>query len=258
MYFTWTKYPFALPPELRGSTSDAQVAVIGAGPVGLAASLALAKQGVKVVLLEARDQVSDGSRALSLDTRSMEMLDRLGVGDDFARLRIGREENIVFYRDRLVYQMTYEKPSQRKHDQFNILQQCWMEQLLLDGLAGNPNVDLRWKSRVTAVTETSAGIELRVETPEGAYTLPAVYAVACDGGRGETRRQLGLAYETVTDENISERPFVICDFEMELDPFEGASVLSRSALQARLDGASPRPAFRHLASRLLDRGRRGP
>jgi 3-(3-hydroxy-phenyl)propionate hydroxylase len=215
MYFSWNKYPFKTPPELSGRASTGQVAVIGAGPVGLAAALALAQQGVRVVVLEARDQVSDGSRAISLDTLSMRMLDRLGVGAEFSRLCIGREENVVFYRDSLVYQTKYEKPAGQKHSQFNILQQCWMEQLLLDGLKDHPNVDLRWLSRVTGLTQTADAVELQVETPEGAYTLQVDYAVASDGGRGVTRRLLGIEYESVTEEKISERPFVICDFELD-------------------------------------------
>lgn len=215
MYFDWTKYPFRTPPELRGLSSGARVAVIGAGPVGMALALALGRQGIRTVLLEARDQVSDGSRAISLDTLSMRILDRLGVGAAFAARCIEREENIVQYQDTLVYQMEYRRDARQKHDQFNILQQCWMEQLLLAGLNDCETVDLRWHSRVTDVAQDDAGVTLIVETPEGPYSLQVDYAVATDGGRGETRRRLGIAYESVTEEQISERPFIICDFKLD-------------------------------------------
>lgn len=217
MYFNWTKYPFTPAPELRGAKTDVQVAIVGAGPVGLAAALGLGQMGVNVVLLEAADQVSDGSRALSLDRQSMRLLDRLGVGDEFSARSIPRVENLVYYKQQLVYRMAHGRPPGDKHFDFNILQQCWMEQILLDRLAAFPNVDLRWHSRVTHVENGPDGVSLAIDTPEGAYTLAADYVVAADGGRGVTRRLMGLEYESATSENISDRRFVICDFTMETE-----------------------------------------
>lgn len=215
MHFNWTAYPFTTPPELRGEASACQVAVIGAGPVGLSAALNLARRGVRVVLLEARDQLSDGSRAISLDRQSMRTLDRLGVGREFQARAIPREENLVYYRDRLVYAMQHERPEGEKHFELNILQQCWMEQLLLNGVLAQPEADVRWLSHVTGLAQSDNGVSITVESPEGEYVLNADYAIAADGGRGISRSLLDMRYESVTTENISERAFVICDFEME-------------------------------------------
>ena len=56
------------------------VIVVGAGPVGLAAAIDLAQQGVPVVLLDDDDRLSNGSRAICFAKRTLEIFDRLGCG----------------------------------------------------------------------------------------------------------------------------------------------------------------------------------
>jgi 2-octaprenyl-6-methoxyphenol hydroxylase len=62
------------------STQQAQIAVIGGGPAGFAAALALAVSGVDTVLVARRGAVKD-NRTTALLHASVEMLRRLGVWD---------------------------------------------------------------------------------------------------------------------------------------------------------------------------------
>ena len=57
-----------------------QVVVVGAGPVGLTTALDLARQGVHVVVLDDDCRLSTGSRAICFSKRTLEIWDRLGVG----------------------------------------------------------------------------------------------------------------------------------------------------------------------------------
>ena len=60
MYFTWQAMPFQSPASL--SDRAAEAVIVGAGPVGLATALGLARHGVRTVVLEARDTISQGKR----------------------------------------------------------------------------------------------------------------------------------------------------------------------------------------------------
>ena len=63
--FDYKPFPYVKPPELDGGTaSKAPVAIIGAGPVGLALAVDLALKGVASVVLDDNDVVSLGSRAI--------------------------------------------------------------------------------------------------------------------------------------------------------------------------------------------------
>src|SRR5262245_49619913 len=66
LYFTHPQYPFAMPPELRGASPVHDVAIVGAGPVGLTAALELARHGVSCVVLDEKGTLHDGSRAICI------------------------------------------------------------------------------------------------------------------------------------------------------------------------------------------------
>ncbi|OWY81532.1 FAD-dependent oxidoreductase [Rhodococcus sp. BUPNP1] len=59
-----------------------EVAVIGGGPAGLTAAIALAQLGIDVVVFERRATTSHLPRAHLLNQRTMEIFDALGVADD--------------------------------------------------------------------------------------------------------------------------------------------------------------------------------
>ncbi len=217
MYFDWQIQPFRRPSEMEGKGAVHPVVIVGAGPVGLAMSLALARFGVPSVVLEARDRFSDGSRAVGVHRRSTQFMDWLGIGDAFRDKALKRECNIVYSGTQPVYEMAYDQPASEKHPLLVCLQQCWMEKLLHDGGLASGLVDVRWQTAVTSVEDRGDGIAVTVETPEGPYRLRASYLVAADGARGIVRRGLGLEYETPLDVDLSERRFIINDFRMRCD-----------------------------------------
>jgi 3-(3-hydroxy-phenyl)propionate hydroxylase len=60
------------------------VIVVGGGPVGLTAAIDLAQRDVPVVLLDDADRIGEGSRGICYAKRTLEIWDRLGVGDRMA------------------------------------------------------------------------------------------------------------------------------------------------------------------------------
>ena len=59
--------------------------IVGAGPAGAMLSLLLARQGLKVLLLEAHDDFAREFRGDTLHTSTLEILDQLGIADELAR-----------------------------------------------------------------------------------------------------------------------------------------------------------------------------
>ncbi|AJY28613.1 pyridine nucleotide-disulfide oxidoreductase family protein [Burkholderia thailandensis 34] len=166
--------------------------VVGAGPVGLAAAIDLAQHGVPVVLLDDDDTLSSGSRAICFAKRTLEIFDRLGCGERVAQKGVSWHVGKVFLQDELIYAFDLLPEAGHARPAFVNLQQYYVEGYLAERALELPNLDLRWKSRVTGIRQTPEHAELDVDTPEGPYTLRARYVIAADGSKSPLRAMMGL------------------------------------------------------------------
>jgi len=174
------------------ASSPYPVAIVGAGPVGLATAIDLAQQGVRTVLLDNDDTVSSGSRAICFAKRTLEIFDRLGCGDRMIEKGVSWNVGKVFLQDELVYTFNLLPETGHSRPAFINLQQYYVEGFLAERAMQLEPLQLRWKSNVTGVTQHEDHVELQVETPDGAYPLMARYVVAADGSRSAMRKLLGL------------------------------------------------------------------
>ena len=62
---------------------NAEVLVVGAGPVGLTMAAELARYGVSTRIIEKAAQRTDKSKALVLWSRTLELMDRMGCSASF-------------------------------------------------------------------------------------------------------------------------------------------------------------------------------
>ena len=80
------------------------VVVVGAGPVGLTLAIDLAQRGRKVLLLDNDYRLSTGSRAICFAKRTLEIWDRLGIGERMVAKGVSWNTGKVFFHDDLLYQ----------------------------------------------------------------------------------------------------------------------------------------------------------
>lgn len=192
LYFTYPHYPFRRPAEMTGAAARHKVAIVGGGPVGVTVALELARRGVDAVVLEASDTLATGSRAICFSRRTLEILDVLGVADKVMAKALPWTHGTSYYKNHEVFRLAMPHGAADKFPPMVNLQQCYLEQYLVDAAHGEPLIDLRWQSKLVGITAQPDGVTLRVETPEGEYDLNADYVVAADGARSAVRHGLGL------------------------------------------------------------------
>ena len=183
------------------------IVVVGAGPAGLSLAMDLALQGQQVVLLDDDDTVSPGSRAVCHAKRTLEIWDRLGVGEAVVAQGVGWRRGRVYCGDRLVSEIDLLPEAGHKMPAFVNLQQYYLEEALVARAHDLEGIDLRWRNRLISMTPAEDHVRLRVYTPDGPYELECDWLIATDGARSLVRRLLGLDFigQTVRDR------FLVCD-----------------------------------------------
>ncbi len=213
--YTNPVYPYRRAPELdqRVPATRRPVIVIGAGPIGLAAAIDLGQRGIPVVVLDEDHTVSVGSRAICYAKRSLEILDRLGVGERIVQKGVGWRVGKVFFHNELAYGFDLLPEPGHRRPAFVNLQQYWLEQFLVERAAEIPGIELRWDHKVVGVEAGGDGATLTVETADGTYHIACDWLIVCDGARSPVRRMLGLESEG----QIFRDRFLIVDIHMTSD-----------------------------------------
>ncbi|MEE4120861.1 MAG: FAD-dependent oxidoreductase [Paracoccaceae bacterium] len=205
------------PDQDAGVPVRHSVIVVGAGPVGLAAAIDLAQQGVEVVVLDDNDKVSFGSRAICFAKRPLEILDRLGCGHEMVAKGVQWNLGKVFFDTRKVFEFDLLPEGGHEFPAFVNLQQYHLEDYLVhrvrDLQAQGAGIEIRGGNRVTAVEERGDRVALTVHTPEGPYAVEAEWLIACDGAGSPIRSMMGLDFVG----RVFEDNFLIADVVMEAD-----------------------------------------
>ncbi len=214
--YTWPRYAAGAAPEVGAATvRRVPLVVLGAGPVGLATAIDAAQRGLPVLLLDEDDTVSLGSRGVCHAKRTLEILDRLGLGQRVVDKGVTWNVGRTFHGEAEVFSFDLlPEPGHQRPGMVN-LQQYHLEQFMVERAAELPGLDLRWQHRVTQVAPQADGALLHVESPHGAYTLHAGWLVVADGARSPTRRALGL--DSVGQ--VFQDRFLIADVVLDGEPY---------------------------------------
>ncbi len=212
--YTYPKFDYVCPPEVREQRNGHYpVVVVGAGPVGLAMAIDLAQQGQSVLVLDNDDTVSIGSRGVCYAKRALEVLDRIGCGTPCVDKGVSWNVGRTFFGEKEVFNFNLRPQEGHQRPGMVNLQQYYLEEFLVARARQLPNLEIRFKNNVISVEQDDSKATVRVETPDGAYTLTADWLIAADGARSPIRNMLGLDI----DGKIFMDRFLIADVVMKAD-----------------------------------------
>jgi len=196
-----------------------RVIVIGAGPVGLCLSLALAQQGVAVSLIEAlgEDNVLEQvPRAGTNHPATLEMFDRIGL---YARLEPrGIIAPVFHYWDRAENRLiaAFDHVLLKDDTRFPYVLQCERIKIVEEALAmakAHPGIDLRLKSTFTRFDQNASGVIAYFVDPSGeTERIAGGYIVSCEGARSIVRKDLDIEFEGFTYSDLTLNIEVAYDF----------------------------------------------
>lgn len=192
---------------------DAEVIIVGAGPVGLVAAIDLDKRGISTVVVETRAFLDPPSvKCNHVSARTMERFRGLGLAERVRESGLPRDypQDISFRttmtgaelariaipasRDR--YTST-EGPdtSWATPEPPHRINQTYLEPILAEHAAKLARVTLLHRTRFHRATQDAHAVEARISDLDGGNprTLRGKFLIGADGARSTVRRQIGAA-----------------------------------------------------------------
>ena len=198
-----------------GKEIEAQVLVVGAGPVGLTLAMDLASRGVQVLIAESRRADEPPSvKCNHVAARSMEQFRRLGVAAAVREAGLpGDYPHDVAFRTSVtgieLNRVHIPARAEREHDQTgpdgwwptpeppHRVNQIYLEPILAAHAARMPGLTLMHGMQVTGFLQDEAGVTANAcKRDDGTvHRIRCHYLVGCDGGRSLVRKIIGARFE---------------------------------------------------------------
>jgi 2-polyprenyl-6-methoxyphenol hydroxylase-like FAD-dependent oxidoreductase len=177
---------------------DAEVAVVGAGPVGCWLAAELRAAGLRVLVFEARENRVSWSRGFIVHPRTLEIFDSRGLAAPLvAAGRPTPSWHFAMGRHRLDFTAL---PTSFPY--VLVQPQARTEELLEQHLERCGGGVLRGH-RVVGLTQEADRVQLRVLHGDEERTVTARFVIGCDGARSTVREAAGIGFSGNVDTMVS-------------------------------------------------------
>ena len=194
-----------------GKVEDVEVLVVGAGPVGLLAALALAQSGVQVVVVEAGEDLNDSPRAAVHHPSTIVALNELGILEDLEKLSL-KVRTFGFHAPAFDYHPVVSMGCMTGVT-FDYQLHCGQEvvgKVAMDH-ARRLGARVLFSHRLEGLTQTPDGVVAELAAPDGIKTIRARWLIGADGARSAVRRLAGVEFEGHTWPNRFVATNIYCD-----------------------------------------------
>ncbi|MEM7411307.1 MAG: bifunctional 3-(3-hydroxy-phenyl)propionate/3-hydroxycinnamic acid hydroxylase [Myxococcota bacterium] len=179
------------------------VVIVGYGPVGAVMALQLAHAGLRVLILERGTEPLDLPRAVGLDGETARMFQRLGIGDEMAKLyQPPREGDAVWFtnsKHEPLFGMEMPLHGANGWRDMVFFDQPELEAALRQVVAAEPRIEVRLGRKVTELGQDADRVQLTSTAVDGddPQTHEGAWAIGCDGASSFVRETLGIEWESL-------------------------------------------------------------
>lgn len=182
-----------------------EVTIVGAGPTGLSLACALTQRGITSFVVDMQAAGANTSRAAVVHSRTLEVLESIGVSSRLQSLGIQAERFTIRDRDKILLPVHFgDLPT--AYPFTLMISQAVTESVLLDRLHELGGYIMRPKVAV-AVEQDEEGVTTTLDTGE---KLRSKYLVGADGMHSSVREKVNIPFPG----NAYDESFVLADVKL--------------------------------------------
>jgi 3-(3-hydroxy-phenyl)propionate hydroxylase len=185
-------------PTSTADTLEADVVIVGLGPVGTVLAGLLGKRGLSVVVLERSATVFPLPRAAHIDHTGLRAVQELGCLDEVLPSTILNPGiDFIGVDDGLLMRQPADMPTWSGVPTSVYFHQPGFDTALRAAVAGLPQVALRLETAAESVEDEGNSVRVRARDlrTDETFEVRGSYVVACDGATSPIREALGIELE---------------------------------------------------------------
>jgi 2-polyprenyl-6-methoxyphenol hydroxylase-like FAD-dependent oxidoreductase len=231
---------------MTSSTTDTDVLIVGAGPVGLFLAHECARRGLRWRIVEARPSQSEHSKALAIFPRTLEIFDMAGIAAPFLEVANRVTRIAVVAHKRQLARISF-TPGETPYPFVAMVPQDVTERLLAEELRRRGGA-VEYETALVSAVERDGHVSATLDHKGQRIELTAAFVVGCDGAHSTVRHLLSLPFEGAQYDDS----FMLADIEtnqalpageMQLCPSESGplAIFPMSATRRRMVATIERP-----------------
>jgi 2-polyprenyl-6-methoxyphenol hydroxylase-like FAD-dependent oxidoreductase len=178
---------------MLNTTTDTDILIVGAGPVGLFLANECSRRGVRWRIIESRSSQSEHSKALAIFPRTLEIFDMAGIVGPFLE-RANRVTSVaVMTHDHTLARLHF-SPPESPYPFIAMVPQDVTERLLVEQLH-RARGSVEYETTFVSATQEDDGVNVTLDRKGEPTKLRASFVVGCDGAHSAVRHLLDLPFD---------------------------------------------------------------
>jgi len=176
---------------------SSEILIVGAGPAGLALAVSLGQFGIQPKVIDQASGTASGSRAVALHSRTLEVLEMLGVADEVVTSGHRIHGASVYANGRRVLNFSFDELDSRFPYAVDLPQE--ETEQILNGALAEQGIEVERNAALTGLDQNEGGVQAFIQrSGKPVERWQGMFVAGCDGAFSTVRHLSSIGAEAAS------------------------------------------------------------